>query len=174
MSTTTRLIFTLLLCTLVFTRCSSNACGGGTETGNPTVCTETVGAGNPSASSFTTLVQGTNGGAQVETESVVIDNATDFAALWDELTTEDLPSVDFTTDMVIAVIMGNQSSGGYSVAITAVDEADGVLTVSVTETSPGPGCMVTDSITNPYHVVSVAKTTAPVSFAVSEEAVSCE
>lgn len=172
MKTKILLIFTLLFCALVFTRCSSDACRGGTETGNPTGCTEPANAAVPG--SFTTLDQGANGGGQVAAQFTVIDNDTDFAALWNELTTENLPTVDFTTDMVIAAVMGSQSSGGYVIEITAVDETDGVLTVSVTETSPGAGCIVTASITNPYHVVSIAKTAATVSFDVSEEVTSCE
>ncbi len=42
------------------------------------------------------------------------------------------------------------------------------------ETSPGPNCMVTKSLTNPYHIVKLAKQTKEIKFNVTEMTNNCE
>jgi hypothetical protein len=73
-----------------------------------------------------------------------------------------LPQVDFRTEMVVAVILGYQTSGGGpSIEISSIGAIFGyyvfpvkAVRVLVKENrTPGP----LDVITNPYHIVKVAK-----------------
>ena len=64
-----------------------------------------------------------------------------------------LPQLDFSRDMVIAAVDRQQPSGGYSLEIAGVQAPGGELEVALTRTVPGEGCVVTQVITQPYHIV---------------------
>jgi hypothetical protein len=57
--------------------------------------------------------------------------------------------------VMIAAFQGLQSTGGYSVHITAVERGGDQLVVRATFTRPAPGAIVTQVLTTPAHVVSI-------------------
>lgn len=65
------------------------------------------------------------------------------------------PTVDFTKELVVAVFMGRQSSGGHSIAVTKLERIGDDLHVSVERRSPAPGTPVTAVITSPYQFVAI-------------------
>ncbi len=67
------------------------------------------------------------------------------------------PEVDFSKEMVIAVTLGKQRSGGYSVEITEVKPSHAKLSITVTTTKPVKGRMSIQALTAPYHLVAVPK-----------------
>jgi len=58
--------------------------------------------------------------------------------------------------VMVAVFQGQQNTGGYSVHITAIERRGDQLVVRATFASPGPGAIVTQVLTAPAHVVSIA------------------
>jgi hypothetical protein len=76
------------------------------------------------------------------------------------------PDVDFKKEMVLAVFMGERYTGGYAVEIKDAVEDKGKLVVTVVERSPGPADIVTQAITNPFHVAVVKRSTLPVQWKV--------
>jgi hypothetical protein len=62
--------------------------------------------------------------------------------------------------VLVAVFQGQQNTGGYSVQITGIERSGDQLTVRATFGVPGPGAMVTQVLTSPAHVVSIAATDA--------------
>ena len=58
--------------------------------------------------------------------------------------------------VLVAVFQGQQNTGGYSVQITAIERNGDQLVVRATFGVPGPGAMVTQVLTSPAHVVSIA------------------
>lgn len=62
--------------------------------------------------------------------------------------------------VMIAVFQGQQSTGGYSVHITAVERSGDELVVRARFTRPAPGAIVTQVLTAPAHVVSIDATAA--------------
>ncbi len=68
-----------------------------------------------------------------------------------------LPAVDFSRDMVIAVVDRTEPSGGFRLEITDIEDAAGRLVVRVSKTIPGSDCIVTAVITQPFHLVRMAK-----------------
>jgi hypothetical protein len=96
--------------------------------------------------------QWTNTGIN-EKRRLVIRDANGWAAFWSELGVGDRPDVDFTRDLILAVAAGQQSSGGHEIAVDKVSQRDGELIIEVVETSPGPNCMTTASLTQPVDVV---------------------
>jgi len=61
-----------------------------------------------------------------------------------------------TGRVMIAAFQGQQSTGGYSVHITGVERRGDQLLVRATFTRPGPDAFVTQVLTSPAHVVSIA------------------
>ncbi|MFL5472857.1 MAG: protease complex subunit PrcB family protein [Gemmatimonadales bacterium] len=90
-----------------------------------------------------------------EARRMVIQEANAWAEFWSELGVGDRPAVDFTRDIVIAVAAGERPSGGYEIAVNRVTQTNGELRVEVRETSPGPNCLSTSTLTQPVDVVVV-------------------
>ena len=93
----------------------------------------------------------------------VIRNHTDWANFWNMLyinssSTPDLPSVDFGENFVVAVVDAPRPTGGYSITITSIQflqpKSAGVR-VNCSRISPGQGCIVSQSSTQPFHIVTV-------------------
>ncbi len=85
--------------------------------------------------------------------------------------------VDWTREMVLAVFMGQQSSGGYSIEVKAIERKQMMtilpvpappptyyLEVQVERRTPPPGSIVTMALTSPYHVVKLARARERVDF----------
>lgn len=62
----------------------------------------------------------------------------------------EVPKVDFTKNMVVAVFMGQLSSGGNRVEIEKIEETGDAVQVYVREIQPGGGDMTSMAITNPF------------------------
>ena len=58
--------------------------------------------------------------------------------------------------VLVAAFQGQRNTGGYSIAITAIERNGDQLVVRATFGVPGPGAMVTQVLTSPAHVVSIA------------------
>lgn len=58
--------------------------------------------------------------------------------------------------VLVAVFQGQQNTGGYSIQITAIERDGDQLIVRATFVAPGPGAMVTQALTSPAHIVSIA------------------
>lgn len=75
-----------------------------------------------------------------------------------------LPPVDFEKQVVLAVFMGEKSTGGYEIKITSIKETDQALVVSVRATSPPADSFTTQALTQPYDLRVIKKPTKPVEF----------
>lgn len=62
--------------------------------------------------------------------------------------------------VTVAVFQGQQSTGGYAVRINAIERRGDQLVVRATFGTPGPGAIVTQVLTSPAHVVSIASVDA--------------
>jgi hypothetical protein len=95
-----------------------------------------------------------------EARRLVIRDANGWAEFWSELGLGDRPEVDFSRDLVVAVAAGQRPTGGHEIAVDRVSQANGELTISVVETTPGPNCVTTTSLTQPVDVVVVPRLNA--------------
>jgi hypothetical protein len=89
-------------------------------------------------------------------ERLVIRDEQSWAAFWNRLGAFNRPAVDFTRDVVIAVASGQRSSGGYEIAIQRVTRTGNAVSIDVVETTPGPNCVTTQTLTQPIDVIVVA------------------
>ena len=91
----------------------------------------------------------------------VIDDLETWETLWTDLynistVVPDLPYVNFTSEVLFAVFLGEFVTGGYVAEITRIAASLNGLTVYVREQHPGAGCLVTMSPTQPYHIVKAS------------------
>ncbi len=63
--------------------------------------------------------------------------------------------IDFDTEAVVAVRLGERPTGGYRIAVDGASRVDGEIVISASEVAPDPGDMVTQAITYPYTVLRV-------------------
>lgn len=117
---------------------------------------------------FRTLAKGEHSG-MTKAIQTVIRTPEEWQKLWKEhggpqVPAPPLPKVDFSREMVIAVYMGQQTSGGYGVEVTGVQAGDKGITVQVKRSQPPPGAIVTAVITEPFHLVAVRRSDLPVKF----------
>jgi hypothetical protein len=110
---------------------------------------------------FEALVSETHSGLVEERREVVRDE-TGWARLWDEIYASvtprpSRPAVDFARDMLVVAATGTRPSGGFAIRVTGVTQRGDDLEVTVLETCPPPGAMVTMELTRPVAVVSVPR-----------------
>lgn len=111
---------------------------------------------------FTTLAQGDTPIAGLEQPALlVIGEATEVDQLLpmvdNPAIAEQLKAVDVATTYVVAAFSGPVGSGGYSIAIQTVGQASGAVDIGVQVTPPPADRAVTDVISYPYHIVTVAR-----------------
>ncbi len=66
-----------------------------------------------------------------------------------------IPKIDFSKETIVAVFMGEKTTGGFSVSIESIKEDKEKLTVQIKETKPSPTDMVTMVITQPFCFVKI-------------------
>lgn len=72
--------------------------------------------------------------------------------------------IDFSEEMAIAVFMGEQRTGGFSLDIQRVEDKSGLLKVLVHITKPEHGTIVPHVLTQPYHIIKLRKMDVPIRF----------
>lgn len=86
-------------------------------------------------------------------------------------------AIDFTQDMLVAVLMGTCNTGGYGVTVSGITREPMMvilpvpgpppsfrLVVEVLERRPAPGSIVTMALTSPFHVVKLRRSADRVDF----------
>ena len=132
------------------------------------------------ASSFVTLEQSPVGNGRFTDRSErVIRDAADFEAFWSDLhgnlePEPALPDVDFSSEMVIAVFLGERSNGGFSVEIERIVQQGDRIGLQVKETAPGPNCVTPAVISSPYHIIKLKQISGELAFVPERVEMQCE
>jgi PrcB C-terminal len=111
---------------------------------------------------------GTYSGVTERSQRVVRTQA-EWEKLWAQVHANEVPpaaapKIDWSREMVLAVFMGERSTGGYRVAIRGVKTGEKEIVVEVEETAPPPDAITVQSLTQPYHLVVVKRSDLPVRF----------
>jgi len=83
------------------------------------------------------------------------------------------PTIDFTTQMVVAVFGGGYTTGGYTIEVSRVKKNGSIIEAEITNSSPGSLCAVTGVMTQPYHMVSIPKHSENVVFETMDKVNNC-
>ena len=127
-----------------------------------------AGSGFAAEPELRTLARGQNSGVTKASE-VVVRTAEEWQKLWaqhgaPQRPSPPLPRVDFGREMVVAVFMGEQRTGGYGIQVTGLRVGDRAITVEVKRSQPPPDAIVTQALTQPFHLVAIKKSDLPVKF----------
>ncbi|MFU8819028.1 MAG: protease complex subunit PrcB family protein [Desulfurivibrio sp.] len=122
---------------------------------------------------FAVLRSGQTSGIGVERLTVIREGEA-FAALWQEHGVDlssplAQPEVDFSQDMVVAVFLGERSTGGYSLAITEVRERSASFMVKLKATLPADDCVVSQAASQPYQMATISRSSKVVAFTTEAE-----
>jgi len=74
------------------------------------------------------------------------------------------PEVNFEEKTVIAVVMGQKPSGGYSVFLKQIEVGENEIKFMIEERIPGENCLTTSALTNPYQIIAIEKTEKKIIF----------
>jgi len=107
------------------------------------------------------VVDSGDGYGYSERDNYTITDAVTWENLWSDLysgysSTPEVPTVNFTSEMLIAVFQGVCNSGGYLTNITRIIMTGGQYVVYVDEIHPGEGCVTTSALTYPYQIVKIS------------------
>ena len=118
-------------------------------------CGATVTKSSNKNSLYEVLTQQPNGGASIRFFEILSEPNEIVMLQNDDNLKNKISSNDIQTSNFIVLNMGEKTSGGYSIGIDSVIETDKNIVITIKETSPEPGSMVTQAFTNPFCVVKI-------------------
>ena len=96
--------------------------------------------------------------------TVVVRTIDEWRALWKTHAESTPPTMDFSRSMVVGVFLGTRPTAGFAVQITGVRKTATGAVVEYVERVPGPGGMVAQVLTSPFHLVAIPHTIQAVEF----------
>ncbi|MBM2806138.1 MAG: hypothetical protein HW419_4031 [Deltaproteobacteria bacterium] len=90
---------------------------------------------------------------------IVVRSQAEWTALWRRHSNElnsTPPTVLFDKEIVVGIFLGEKPTGGYDTAIVRAERHNDELVIDYQELKPAPGGMVTQALTQPFHMVRVA------------------
>jgi hypothetical protein len=113
---------------------------------------------------FNTIAKGDASGQQTSRQ-VTVRTQEEWQALWKvHSPTTKIPPVDFDSKMVVGLFLGSKPSAGHDVEIVGVRIEKNDLIVEYVLRQPGRGMMAAQILTEPFHLVAVAKHAGQVRF----------
>jgi hypothetical protein len=108
---------------------------------------------------FQTVEQASVSASEIAGGIHVLRSETEWSNFWSILKASylpqpPLPSLNFSENVVVALVDSPRTTGGYSITITHVLASGTGVTVRAVHQSPGPDCLVTQALEQPYHIVT--------------------
>ena len=124
--------------------------------------------------SFKPIDSGTHSGVG-DSFQIAVTSKEKWEALWKEHRPgEEVPAVDFDSESVLAVFLGQRPTSGYSAEILSVRAKDASVRVGWREVAPGPNCIVLMVVTVPFTIVRIPVPGAEADFRGELDVVDCE
>jgi hypothetical protein len=111
--------------------------------------------------SFQTIAKGYRSGVR-ESLQIVARNQAEWDGLWKrhvsiETNPAPTPGINFDKQIVVGLFLGEKTTGGHHVEIIRVEQSDGVFVIFYREKSPLPGTIVTQALTQPFHIIQLIR-----------------
>ena len=109
---------------------------------------------------FQTVEKGSQSGVR-EFLAIIIRGQAEWQDLWQrhasiKANVSPAPTVDFDKEMVLGLFLGEKPTGGYEAEILSAERVAGTLLISFAEKGPPAGAILTQALTQPFHIVRVA------------------
>lgn len=127
---------------------------------------------------FTIIDNGAQSGMHPQTQTLTVlqDEAT-WTAFWAKHNTISpppvSPSIDFSKDMVVAVVDTDQPNSGYYISLDKIEKRGEELWVYVTRAQPAPACMNLGMVAQPFVFATLPKMTIPAKLLFSTQMYDC-
>ena len=122
---------------------------------------------------FIELAQGTQSSVSRRT-NYLITSESQLDELWNMTDAKGIPpTVDFTKNYVAGVFSGKEPTTGYAITVSKVMDVKSRI-VTVTLVSPDTSCILAQSMTAPYQIISLPKTSLPFAHEDQTITVSCK
>jgi hypothetical protein len=114
----------------------------------------------------------------VEPQRLIVRDAATWQQVWSAIWRNQSPAppqpnIDFGREMVAVAALGERPTGGFAILIDSAETTAGGVTVSVRTIVPGPGCGVTQALTQPVDIARLPRTDGAVTFKDKAEEQSC-
>lgn len=110
------------------------------------------------------VAQGPHSGIATR-QFVVVDRAEQWRSLWQDhrgSRNARAPDINFDRYRLVAIFMGEQRSGGYSIDVQRIEKRDEAVWIKLREQTPAPDQMVTMALTQPFVMVKIPRIQAPI------------
>ena len=87
--------------------------------------------------------------------------------------TTEPPAFSFEDQILIAVFDREQSTGGFAIEVQAITRSESGIVVELVRTVPGPGCAVTQALTQPFDIVSIEAVTGEAQLVFTDNVTDC-
>ena len=104
---------------------------------------------------YEVLTQQSNGGASIRFFEILSEPSEIKMLQNDDTLKHKVSALDVQNANFVILNMGEKTTGGYSIGIENVVETDSNIIITVKETNPDPGSMVTQAFTMPFCVVKI-------------------
>ena len=93
-------------------------------------------------------------------KNLSIQTSTEFNELWrvHDGGRNPPPKIDFTTQQVLGIFLGQKYTGGYAVSINRIESSNGQTNVYVVVTTPAPNSQQSMALTQPYVLIVMPRT----------------
>lgn len=117
---------------------------------------------------FEILLQSATGGKTTQ-DFVVVTDAEALNTLYASINQYEeknyqIPKIDFDSSMIIALFMGEKSSGGYEIIVDSIIETQDKVVVNYKITEPEATEGVIMAITQPYCIIETSKSSKEIEF----------
>lgn len=114
---------------------------------------------------FATLARG-NYCAVTKPQDHIIQSQAELQKFWKklDLVEQKMPPIDFNAQTVLAIFMGEQTSGGYAIRIDRIVRTPKSIIVMVRKILPAKDEQVSMALSQPYILVSIPHTDLPIKF----------
>lgn len=104
---------------------------------------------------YEVLTEQSNGGANIRFFEILSEPNELMMLQNDENLKNKIGSIDVQKSNFIVLNMGEKTTGGYRIGVDTIIETDKNIIITVKETNPEPGSMVTQGFTTPFCVVKI-------------------
>ncbi len=108
---------------------------------------------------FLTVSKGYRSGVRAP-QQIVLSNQDEWSELWRKHSSElysTPPTVLFDQEFVVAIFLGEKTTGGYDITIVRAERNDDELVIYFEEITPAPGSMLIQAFMQPFHIVRFNK-----------------
>ncbi|OIQ37626.1 MAG: hypothetical protein BM563_08115 [Bacteroidetes bacterium MedPE-SWsnd-G1] len=115
---------------------------------------------------FETLVQGSNGG-YLNNEFIIVKNQDELKTVYTQINKVrkpgfPIPKIDFEKELILALFLGEKTTGGHAISITKIIET--IDEVQVFVQTNAPDGMATSAMTQPYYFCKIPRTEKSIVF----------